>query len=63
VRILIEKSPHNQIVRDFPIIGIEEIKLVITVAAQKDIWPQGSTYPMKAVAMRMSRMRTPEFQV
>jgi len=33
----------------WPITGIEVIKLVITVAAQKLICPHGRTYPKKAV--------------
>ena len=34
-----------------PITGIAPKRPVITVAPQKDICPQGSTYPMKAVAI------------
>lgn len=36
---------------------------MITVAPQKDICPQGSTYPMKAVIMTVSRISTPTVQV
>lgn len=32
---------------------------MITVAPQKDICPQGNTYPTKAVAMTASMMITP----
>lgn len=38
------------------------IILVITVAPQNDIWPQGSTYPMKAAPMVASRITTPDVQ-
>ena len=34
-----------------PIHGIALIRLVITVAPHKDIWPYGNTYPKKAVAI------------
>jgi len=33
--------------------------LVITVAAQKDICPQGNTYPKKAVAIDNNKIVTP----
>jgi len=42
--------PHNQNTISSPIHGIAENKFVITVAPQKDICPQGKTYPKKAVA-------------
>ena len=35
--------PHIHITKSPPIYGIAENKLVITVAPQKDIWPQGRT--------------------
>jgi len=38
-------------------------KLVITVAPQKDICPQGKTYPRKAVAIVRKRIATPTVQV
>jgi hypothetical protein len=41
--------------------GIADIKLVITVAPQKLICPQGSTYPMKAVAIININITTPTF--
>jgi hypothetical protein len=34
-----------------PIIGTADTKLVITVAAQKLIWPHGKTYPINAAAI------------
>lgn len=35
----------------------------MTVAPQKDICPQGSTYPMNAVAITVSRRIIPIFHV
>ncbi len=43
-----------------PTNGKAENRLVMTVAPQYDICPQGSTYPMKAVAIMISRMITPK---
>lgn len=40
-------------------IGIAENKLIITVAAQKLICPQGKTYPKKAVAIINKNIITP----
>jgi hypothetical protein len=40
-----------------------ENRFVITVAPQKDICPQGSTYPKKAVAITIKRIITPTIQV
>lgn len=51
VALLIEYPPHTQYTDTSPKIGITVIKLVITVAAQKLIWPHGNTYPGKAVPM------------
>jgi hypothetical protein len=45
-----------------PIIGNAVKKLVITVAAQKDICPQTRTYPRKAVAIIRIKMITPSVQ-
>jgi hypothetical protein len=47
----------------FPKYGMADNKLVITVAAQKDICPQISTYPMNAVAITRNRIITPIVQV
>jgi hypothetical protein len=55
-----EKFPHNHSTRDFPIIGIAEKMLVITVAPQKDICPQGSTYPRNAAAIVITIRIIPE---
>ena len=55
-----EYPPHNQKTIWSPTYGMAEKKLVITVAPQKDIWPQGSTYPKKAVAIIKTSKRSPE---
>jgi len=60
---LTENPPHSHFTIISPQIGIADNKLVITVAAQKDICPHGRTYPRKAVAIRMMIIITPEFQV
>jgi len=60
---LTENPPHNQFTIVFPQIGIADIKLVITVAAQNDICPHGRTYPMKAVAISIKIINTPIFHV
>lgn len=38
-------------------------KLVITVAPQKDICPQGNTYPIKAVAIKINKIKIPTIHV
>jgi hypothetical protein len=43
--------------------GIIEKKFVITVAAQKDICPQGNIYPVKASAINKNNIKTPENHV
>ncbi len=40
-----------------------ENRLVITVAPQKDICPQGKTYPRKAAAITPNKINTPTVQV
>jgi hypothetical protein len=40
---LIENPPHTHSTKNFPRYGMAEIKFVITVAPQKDIWPHGRT--------------------
>jgi len=42
-----------------PAYGTADNKLVITVAAQNDIWPQIKTYPIKAVAITKNKIITP----
>ena len=55
--------PHIHSTNILPIYGIAENRLVITVAPQNLICPQGSTYPINAVAIvRINRM-TPIFHV
>jgi hypothetical protein len=39
--------------------GIAEIRFVITIAPQKDIWPHGRTYPRNAVAIDKNKIETP----
>jgi hypothetical protein len=46
-----------------PIYGMAERRLVITVAPQNDICPQGKIYPIKAVAITTNRIITPIFHV
>lgn len=58
-----ENPPHSHWTMKFPIAGIADNKLVITVAPQKDIWPQGSTYPIKAVPIRINKIEIPDIQV
>lgn len=60
---LTENPPHSHFTIIFPQIGIADSILVITVAAQNDIWPHGKTYPRNAVAIRIIIIITPEFQV
>ena len=59
---LTENPPHTQITKSLPTIGIALKRLVITVAPQKDIWPQGRTYPIKAAAIIRRRIEIPENQ-
>lgn len=47
---------------DVPKYGIADKRLVITVAPQNDICPQGSTYPRKAVAIVVNKIITPMVQ-
>lgn len=39
------------------------MRLVITVAPQKDICPHGSTYPIKAIIIKVTKIIIPENQV
>lgn len=59
VELLIENPPHSHSTTLTPKYGIAEIKFVITVAPQKDICPQGKTYPRKAVAIKINNKKTP----
>lgn len=47
----------------FPIKGMAETRFVITVAPQNDICPQGRTYPIKAVPIKINRIEIPDIQV
>ena len=58
-----EKPPQIHSTRSAPMYGIADRRLVITVAPQKDIWPHGKTYPMKAVAITVSNNMIPIFHV
>jgi len=57
-----ENPPHNQKTKISPIKGIAESKFVITVAPQKDIWPQGRTYPINAAPIINNKIITPIIQ-
>lgn len=57
------KPPHIHLTNISPIYGMAEIKFVITVAPQNDIWPHGSTYPKNAVAIKVNIINVPEIQV
>jgi len=63
VAFLIENPPHTHSTIFFPAYGIADIKLVITVAPQKDICPHGNTYPTKAVPISINKITTPEIHV
>lgn len=60
---LTENPPQSHLTIISPQIGIADSIFVITVAAQNDICPHGSTYPRKAVAIKIKMIITPEFQV
>lgn len=63
VALSIANPPHNHSTIEGPIYGIAERRLVITVAPQNLICPQGRTYPRNAVAMVRSIRTTPIFHV
>lgn len=58
-----ENPPQIHSTRFVPIYGIADRRLVMTVAPQKDICPQGRTYPINAVAITANRRITPMFHV
>jgi hypothetical protein len=58
-----DKPPQRRLTRKSPIKGIADNKFVITVAPQNDIWPQGSTYPIKAVAIINRYKIIPEYHM
>lgn len=53
------KPPHTHSNTIPPTYGITYNKLVITVAAQKDICPQGNTYPKKETPINNKKRTTP----
>jgi len=55
--------PHTHWTMSCPRYGIADMRLVITVAPQNDIWPHGRTYPTNAVVMVRSIKVTPTVQV
>jgi hypothetical protein len=55
--------PHIHSTRVFPIYGMAENRLVITVAPQNLICPHGRTYPINAVAIVKINKITPIFHV
>lgn len=58
---MIENPPQSHWTIKFPIYGIVEVKLVITVAPQNDICPHGNTYPKNAVAMKIKKIPNPYY--
>lgn len=58
-----ENPPQIHWTRLLPMYGTADRRLVITVAPQNDICPQGRTYPTKAVIITSKRRTTPMFQV
>jgi hypothetical protein len=56
-------SPQIHCTKSVPTYGIADNKLVINVAPQNDICPQGKTYPMNAAAIVRNKIITPTFQV
>lgn len=55
--------PHTHCTNIVPKYGIADSKLVITVAPQNDICPQGKTYPKKAVIIVRNKIITPTIHV
>lgn len=54
--------PQIQRTKNFPTKGTADNNLVITVAPQYDIWPQGNTYPKKAVNIDNININVPKNQ-
>lgn len=63
VLFLTENPPQSHFTISSPKKGMAETRLVITVAPQKDICPQGKTYPKKAVPIKIKSIRVPVDQV
>lgn len=58
-----ENPPHIHITLLLPMYGMAEKMFVITVAPQKDICPQGRTYPRNAEAMNTTKIVRPLIHV
>ena len=58
-----ENPPHTQLTKSTPKYGTADNKLVITVAPQNDICPQGRTYPIKAAPITKNKIVTPTIHV
>lgn len=58
-----EKPPHTHSTIPWPTYGSAERRFVITVAPQKDICPQGKTYPKKAVIIDNKKIIMPDTHV
>ena len=63
VAFLTEKPPQSQFTIAVPMYGTALRRFVITVAPQKDIWPQGKTYPINAIAISTNKIINPLVQV
>jgi phage terminase large subunit-like protein len=59
VALFIENPPHTQYTESSPTTGTTVMELVVTVAAQKLIWPHGETYPRNAVPIGNKYIVTP----
>lgn len=55
--------PQTHWTRSIPKYGMADNKLVMTVAPQNDICPQGNTYPINAAPMVKNSNRTPTIHV
>ena len=56
------KPPHTNSVISCPIQGTALIRLVITVAPQRDIWPIGRTYPKNPITISNMKIIVPSAQ-
>jgi len=62
VGVSMQKPPQSQYTRLGPTKGSALKRLVITVAPQNLIWPQGRMYPKKAIAIDNSNKQIPTYQ-
>lgn len=58
--LLMKKPPHMYVSTSCPTTGTTVIRLVITVSAQYDISPHGSTYPKNATPIMSSHNIRPQ---